>query len=39
MRLVTLTGWDLRRMRKQLGSVMDKLEKAIEQRSQPVAEN
>src|SRR4051794_35236547 len=33
MRLVTLTGWDLRRMRRQLSSVMDKLEKAIEQRS------
>lgn len=36
MRLVTLTGWDLRRMRRQLGSVMDKLEQAIEQRRQPV---
>jgi CRP-like cAMP-binding protein len=34
MRLVTLTGWDLRRMRKQLGPVMDKLEQAIEQRRQ-----
>jgi CRP-like cAMP-binding protein len=33
MRLLTLTGWDLRRMRRQLGPVMDKLEKAIEQRS------
>jgi CRP/FNR family transcriptional regulator, cyclic AMP receptor protein len=32
MRLVTLTGWDLRRMRKQLGSVVEKLEQAIEQR-------
>jgi CRP-like cAMP-binding protein len=32
MRLVTLTGWDLRRMRRQLGSVMEKLEQAIEQR-------
>src|SRR3954451_21833243 len=32
MRLVTLTGWDLRRMRKQLGPVVEKLEKAIEQR-------
>ena len=32
MRLVTLTGWDLRRMRKQLGPVMDKLEKAIQER-------
>jgi CRP-like cAMP-binding protein len=36
MRLVTLTGWDLRRMRKQLGPVMDKLEQAIEQRRQPL---
>lgn len=36
MRLVTLTGWDLRRMRRQLGSVMEKLEQAIEQRRQPV---
>ena len=36
MRLVTLTGWDLRRMRKQLGPVMDKLEKAIrDRRPQP----
>ena len=34
MRLVTLTGWDLRRMRKQIGPVMDKLEDAIKQRSQ-----
>jgi CRP-like cAMP-binding protein len=32
MRLVTLTGWDLRRMRRQLSSVVDKLEQAIEQR-------
>jgi CRP-like cAMP-binding protein len=32
MRLVTLTGWDLRRMRTQLGPVVEKLEKAIEQR-------
>jgi CRP/FNR family cyclic AMP-dependent transcriptional regulator len=32
MRLVTLTGWDIRRMRKQLGSVVEKLERAIEQR-------
>jgi CRP-like cAMP-binding protein len=32
MRLVTLTGWDLRRMRRQLGSVVEKLEQAIEQR-------
>src|SRR5256714_4723622 len=29
MRLVTLTGWDLRRMRRQLGSVIDKLEQGI----------
>jgi CRP-like cAMP-binding protein len=36
MRLVTLTGWDLRRMRKQLGPVMDKLEKAIEERRRPL---
>ena len=33
MRLVTLTGWDLRRMRRQLGPVVEKLEQAIEQRS------
>lgn len=33
MRLVTLTGWDLRRMRRQLAPVMEKLEQAIEQRS------
>lgn len=32
MRLVTLTGWDLRRMRRQLAPVMEKLEQAIEQR-------
>jgi CRP-like cAMP-binding protein len=32
MRLVTLTGWDLRRMRTQLAPVVEKLEKAIEQR-------
>ena len=32
MRLVTLTGWDLRRMRKQLGPVIEKLEKAIRDR-------
>ena len=32
MRLVTLTGWDLRRMRRQLGPVMDKLEAAIRER-------
>jgi CRP-like cAMP-binding protein len=39
MRLVTLTGWDLRRMRRQLESVMTKLEQAIEQRRQPVADS
>lgn len=39
MRLVTLTGWDLRRMRRQLGSVMDKLEQAIEQRRQPASDS
>lgn len=38
MRLLTLTGWDLRRMRRQLGPVMDKLEKAIAQR-QPVTDS
>ena len=32
MRLVTLTGWDLRRMRKQLAPVWEKLEKAIQER-------
>jgi CRP/FNR family cyclic AMP-dependent transcriptional regulator len=32
MRLVTLTGWDIRRMRKQLSPVVEKLERAIEQR-------
>jgi hypothetical protein len=32
MRLVTLTGWDLRRMRKQLAPVIEKLEKAIRER-------
>jgi CRP/FNR family transcriptional regulator, cyclic AMP receptor protein len=32
MRLVTLTGWDLRRMRKQLASVLERLEQAIEER-------
>lgn len=37
MRLVTLTGWDLRRMRKQLGPVWERLEKAIEQRQEQVA--
>ena len=39
MRLVTLTGWDLRRMRRQLGSVMEKLEQAIQRRQQPVADS
>ena len=39
MRLVTLTGWDLRRMRRQLGPVMEKLEQAIEQRRQPVSDS
>ena len=39
MRLVTLTGWDLRRMRRQLGPVMEKLEAAIEQRRQPVGDS
>ena len=39
MRLVTLTGWDLRRMRRQLAPVWEKLEKAIEQRRQPIAES
>jgi hypothetical protein len=34
-----LTGWDLRRMRKQLGSVVEKLEAAIEQRRQPVGDS
>jgi CRP-like cAMP-binding protein len=38
MRLVTLTGWDLRRMRKQLGPVMEKLEQAVDQRRQPIPE-
>ena len=32
MRLVTLTGWDLRRMRRQLAPVIERLEAAIEQR-------
>jgi len=39
MRLVTLTAWDLRRMRRQLGPVMEKLEAAIEHRRNPVAES
>jgi CRP-like cAMP-binding protein len=38
MRLVTLTGWDLRRMRRQLGPVMEKLEQAVDQRRQPIPE-
>jgi CRP-like cAMP-binding protein len=33
MRLVTLTGWDLRRMRRQLAPVWDKLEQAIKERA------
>src|SRR5213592_798112 len=32
MRLITLTGWDLRRMRRQLAPVWEKLEKAINDR-------
>jgi CRP-like cAMP-binding protein len=32
MRLVTLTGWDLRRMKRQLAPVWDALEKAINER-------
>jgi CRP-like cAMP-binding protein len=32
MRLVTLSGWDLRRMRQQLAPVMEKLEQAIQER-------
>jgi len=39
MRLVTLTGWDLRRMRKQLAPVWQRLEKAIQDRSPAVSEN
>jgi CRP-like cAMP-binding protein len=39
MRLVTLTGWDLRRMRKQLAPVWEKLERAIEQRGEPVSDS
>lgn len=39
MRLVTLTGWDLRRMRRQLGTVWEQLEAAVEQRRQPVGES
>jgi CRP-like cAMP-binding protein len=37
MRLVTLTGWDLRRMQRQLGPVMEKLEQAIRERRRPLA--
>ena len=36
MRLATLTGWDLRRMRNQLGPAMEKLQKAIEERRRPL---
>jgi CRP/FNR family cyclic AMP-dependent transcriptional regulator len=36
MRLVTLTAWDLRRMRTRLGPMMDKLEKAVEERRRPL---
>jgi cAMP-dependent protein kinase regulator len=32
MRLVTLSGWDLRRMRDRLGPVLEKLESAIQER-------
>ena len=39
MRLVTLTGWDLRRMRKQLGSVWEKLESAIQQRNESIPDS
>src|SRR3954453_21713344 len=39
MRLVPLTGGGLRGMRKQLGSVMDKLEQAVEQRREPIADS
>jgi CRP/FNR family cyclic AMP-dependent transcriptional regulator len=39
MRLVTLTGWDLRRMRKQLGPVLDRLEQAIRERRPEPAES
>ena len=39
MRLVTLSGWDLRRMRRQLGPVIEQLQRAIEQRREPVAGN
>src|SRR2546421_6972821 len=39
MRLVTLTGWDLRRIRRQLGPVMEKLESAIRERQQQVPES
>lgn len=36
MRLVTLTGWDLRRMQRQLGPVMEKLEQAVAERRRPL---
>jgi CRP-like cAMP-binding protein len=34
MRLVTLTAWDLRRMRDRLGPVLDKLETAMRERGE-----
>jgi len=39
MRLVTLTGWDLRRMRRQLAPVWQKLETAIHQRNESVPDS
>lgn len=36
MHLVTLTGWDLRRMRNQLAPAMEKLEQAIQERRRPM---
>ena len=39
MRLVTLTGWDLRRMRKQLAPVWEKLESAIQQRNESIPDS
>src|SRR4051812_4616448 len=39
MRLVSLTGWDLRRMRKQLAPVWQKLETAINQRNESVPDS
>ena len=36
MRLATLTGWDLRRMRNQLAPAMEKLEQAIQERRRPL---